>query len=175
MVHLSVFPTPIGHCGIAWRDDLVVATQLPERTAAATLDQLSLRTGGEEAEPEDNIRQAINAITSLLHGNATDLNHIACDFGGVEPFAADVYGATRTIPAGETQTYGDIAVLLGDKRLAQAVGRVLGRNPQPIVVPCHRVVGADGKLTGFSAYGGVETKLKMLTIEGAVGITPALF
>ena len=78
-----------------------------------------------------------------------------------------MYAVTRAIPAGKTLTYGDIASQLGNKQFAQNVGRAMGRNPIPIIVPCHRGVGANGKLTGFSAYGGVDTKLKMLAIEGA--------
>lgn len=71
------------------------------------------------------------------------------------------------IPPGHTATYGEVAESLGDKQLAQKVGRTLGQNPLPIIVPCHRVMGANNKLTGFSAHGGVDTKLKMLLIEGA--------
>ncbi|NNL84351.1 MAG: MGMT family protein, partial [Myxococcales bacterium] len=111
--------------------------------------------------------RAIASMTALLEGAKADLTDIACDFSSADPFAARVYAATRAIPAGETRTYGAIALQLGDKQLSQQVGRALGRNPFPIIVPCHRVVGASGKLTGFSAYGGVETKRRMLTIEGA--------
>ena len=122
------------------------------------------------------IRSAIASITALLEGERTDLGFIACDFSGMDPFAAKVYAATRAIPAGRTLTYGDIALQIGDKQLAQAVGKALGRNPFPIVVPCHRVIGADGRLIGFSAPGGVETKLRMLAIEGArIGEAPGLF
>ncbi len=96
-------------------------------------------------------------MTALLEGAKTDLTGIDCDFSQVEPFAVQVYTATRAIPAGETRTYGEIALQLGDKQLAEKVGRALGRNPLPIIVPCHRVIGANGKLTGFSAYGGVDT------------------
>ncbi len=85
----------------------------------------------------------------------------------IEPFEKEVYAIARTIPPGETLTYGDIAEKLGDKLLARDVGQAMGKNPFPIVVPCHRVVAANGKLGGFSAAGGVETKLKMLAIEGA--------
>ena len=106
-------------------------------------------------------------MTALLGGEKTDLTDITCDFSGVDPFAAKVYAATRAIPAGETLTYGAIALQLGDKQLARDVGRALGRNPLPIIVPCHRVIGANDKLTGFSAYGGVEIKRRMLAIEGA--------
>jgi len=101
---------------------------------------------------------------------------VACDPGEVGAFSEKVYAITRAIPAGETLTYGDVALQLGDKLLAQRVGQILGRNPIPIIIPCHRVVGASGKLTGFSATGGIETKLKMLEIEGAQpGGSPTLF
>ncbi len=176
MVRFSLFPTAIGDCGIAWRDDVVVATYLPEKTAAETAAYAATHAGGTEGEPSPTIRSAVEAITALLEGEKTDLTHIPCDFSSVQPIAAKVYAITRVIPAVETLTYGDIALQLGDKHLAQSVGRALGRNPLPIIVPCHRVVGASGKLTGFSAYGGVETKRRMLAIEGALsGETLDLF
>ncbi len=167
MSHLALFPTPLGDCGIAWRDNAVVATQLPEKTSAATAARLAARTGASDGEPPPEIGRAIASITALLEGQQADLTEIACDFRGVDSFAAEVYAATRCIPAGETRTYGAIALQLGGKQLARDVGRALGRNPLPIIVPCHRVVGANDKLTGFSAYGGIETKRKMLSIEGA--------
>ena len=102
-------------------------------------------------------------MTELLEGAKTDLTHIVCDFSRVDPFAARVYAAARAIPAGETLTYGAIALQLGDKQLAQKVGRALARNPLPIIVPCHRVVGSDGSLTGFG--GGIETKAALLRLE----------
>ncbi len=176
MSYCSLFPTPLGECGIAWRDERVVATHLPERTAAATAARLAARTGASAGEPPPPIRRAIASVTALLEGAKPDLTDIDCDFSGIDPFAAEVYVATRAIPAGETRTYGDIALQLGDKQHAQRVGRALGRNPLPMIVPCHRVMGANGKLTGFSAYGGVATKLRMLAIEGAqIGDPPALF
>ena len=126
--------------------------------------------------PPDVIAQAITKITDLLKGEKTDLSEIACDYSGLEALAVKVYDLARAIPPGQTRTYGEIATQLGDKRLAQAVGRAFGQNPFPILVPCHRVMGADGKLTGFSAGGGVATKLKMLAIEGAqIGEAPSLF
>jgi methylated-DNA-[protein]-cysteine S-methyltransferase len=176
MVRFSLFPTPIGACGIAWSGDAVVATHLPEASQAKTAARLAARAGATEGEPPDAIQRAISSITALLEGEGTDLNFVACDFSRVDAFAAKVYAATRAIPPGETQSYGAIAVQLGDKSLAQSVGRALGRNPFPIIVPCHRVVGANGRLTGFSANGGVETKLRMLVIERArIGQASGLF
>ena len=163
----SLFPTPLGDCGIAWRGDTVIATQLPERTSAATAARLAARIGGSEGEPPSEIQRAVRSMTALLEGEKIDLTNITCDFSSSDPFATKVYAAARAIPAGETLTYGAIALQLGDKLLARDVGSALGRNPLPIIVPCHRVVGANDKLTGFSAHGGVETKRKMLMIEGA--------
>lgn len=176
MALFSLFPTPLGDCGIAWNQEVIVGTHLPERTSAATAQRFAARTKASEGTPPPYVQRAIASITALLEGEKTDLSDIACDFSQVEKFAAKVYAATRAIPAGQTLTYGDIALQLGDKQFAQNVGRTLGRNPLPIIVPCHRVLGANAKLTGFSAYGGVDTKLKILTIEGAqIGNSPGLF
>ena len=176
MVQISLFPTPLGACGIAWSGDTVVATHLPEASDTATAARLAARTGAVEGEPPYAIQCAIRSIIALLGGEKTDLGFIACDFSRVDAFAARVYTATRAIPPGETLTYGAIALQLGDKLLAQNVGQALGRNPFPIIVPCHRVMGVNGRLTGFSANGGVETKLRMLAIEGArIGEEPWLF
>ena len=167
MTYFTIFPTPIGHCGIAWRDSSVVATHLPERTSGSTSARLAQRAKASEGEPPSAVQDAIACITALLDGAKIDLGHIICDFTQIEPFAASVYASTRGIPVGQTLTYGEIAANLGDKQLARKVGAALGRNPLPIIVPCHRVIGANGKLTGFSAYGGVDTKIRMLEIEGA--------
>jgi methylated-DNA-[protein]-cysteine S-methyltransferase len=155
----------------------VTATHLPEPTERATLARLAERAGAAApGEPTAAVGTAIDAITALLDGGRTDLGFIACDFSRVGALELQVYEAARAIPPGETTTYGEIAAGLGDRLLAQAVGRALGRNPFPIIVPCHRVMGAGGRLTGFSANGGVETKLRMLAIEGArIGGEPALF
>jgi len=174
---LAPFPTAIGGCAIAWSGARLVATHLPERNEAETKAKLAARVGGAiAADPPATIAAAIDAITALLAGEAVDLSFIECDFGALDPFNIRVYEITRAIPPGETLTYGEIAKRLGNKLLAQAVGHALGRNPFPIIVPCHRVLGANGRLTGFSANGGVETKLRMLEIEGArIGEAPSLF
>ena len=172
MKRYSLFSTPVGDCGIAWIGDLVVATHLPERTSSQTADRLAARTGATKGRPTTAIRRAVRSITSLLEGERTDLGFIACDFSAIDPFAAKVFAETRAIPAGETLNYGQIASRLGDRRLARRVGGALGRNPFPIIVPCHRVIGANGRLTGFSAHGGVATKLTLLSIEGAFSSEP---
>lgn len=167
MVHYTRFPSALGECGIAWRGDLVVATRLPDARPADTDARLAARTGGTPGAPPASIQQVIAAITALLEGQRTDLSCVACDLASVEPFAAQVYTATRAVPAGETTTYGAIARALGNVQFARRVGTALGRNPLPLIIPCHRVVGAHGALTGFSATGGVALKRRLLAIEGA--------
>jgi methylated-DNA-[protein]-cysteine S-methyltransferase len=129
----------------------------------------------EQAEPTAEVQRAIARIVELLDGKPDDLLDIPLDLDGVPEFNRGVYDIARTIPPGQTMTYGDIAKKLGGVELSRDVGQALGRNPCPIVVPCHRVLAAGNKPGGFSARGGVETK-KMLAIEGApVNHTPSLF
>jgi methylated-DNA-[protein]-cysteine S-methyltransferase len=129
----------------------------------------------QEAPPSPGVQAAIDGITALLRGEARDLNDIKIDDSDTPEFNAKVYAVTRKIPPGKTLTYGEIAAQLGDKLLARDVGQALGQNPCPIVVPCHRVLAAGGKSGGFSAVGGVVTKLKLLSIEGAQPGGPSLF
>jgi methylated-DNA-[protein]-cysteine S-methyltransferase len=111
---------------------------------------------------------AIAAMIAHLEGARSDLSSIPLDLGGVPPFEASVYREARRIPPGQTVTYGELASTLGNPALARAVGQALGRNPWPIVVPCHRVTAARGGTGGFSAPGGAGTKLKLLELEGAL-------
>lgn len=172
----AVFATAIGHCGIAWGERGVVSVRLPERTAAITCGRLRSRfPEAGEIEPPQAIRQCIEDIVALLRGEPRSLASVELDLDGVPEFHRRVYHIARTIPPGRTMTYGQIADRLDMPGSAQAIGQAMGRNPFPIVVPCHRVLGAGGKLTGFSAPGGVETKRKMLLIEGAPAAEPTLF
>jgi methylated-DNA-[protein]-cysteine S-methyltransferase len=129
-----------------------------------------------EAAPTAEVQHAIDGMIELLAGKPNDLADIVLDLDGVPEFNRGVYDIARKIPPGKTMTYGDIAKQLGGVELSRDVGQALGRNPCPIVVPCHRVLAAGNKPGGFSANGGVVTKLKMLQIEGAVvNHTPSLF
>jgi methylated-DNA-[protein]-cysteine S-methyltransferase len=164
----TLFTTPIGMCGIAWGDRGVVAVQLPEANERETRVRLLRgRTNACEEQPPANIQRGIEAIVSLLSGEDNNLTQITLDMRGVPDFHRRVYEIARAIPVGETTTYGVIATKLGDSTAARAVGQALGRNPFPIVIPCHRVLAANGKLGGFSGGGGNATKLRMLAIEGA--------
>jgi methylated-DNA-[protein]-cysteine S-methyltransferase len=164
----ALFETPIGMCGIAWGERGVVAVQLPESSERETRTRmLRGRANAREEQPSVDIRRAIDAIVALLSGHDNDLTEITLDMRGVPDFHRRVYEVARAIPVGDTSTYGVIATKLGDPTAARAVGQALGRNPFPIVIPCHRVLAANGKLGGFSGGGGNVTKLRMLAIEGA--------
>jgi methylated-DNA-[protein]-cysteine S-methyltransferase len=173
---IALFATQLGHCAIAWSNDTVTGTQLPEHDEAATRTRMQRRfPNTPETTPPPAIQRAIESITALLAGTPNDLTEIALAVHDLAPFDRDVYEATRAIPPGTTVTYGTIAKRIGDPTAAQAVGQALGRNPFAPVIPCHRVVSADGKMHGFSATGGVATKLRLLTIEGWRANEPTLF
>ncbi|HEY3471123.1 MAG TPA: methylated-DNA--[protein]-cysteine S-methyltransferase [Amycolatopsis sp.] len=173
---ITVFDTAIGACGLAWRDDVVLGTSLPSGGAAATRAWLARRFPDAGSEPPGPVvRDAIDGIVALLSGARRDLADVELDFSGVPEFNRRAYEIARTIPPGKTLTYGDIAHRLGMPGSAQAVGQAMGHNPFPIIVPCHRVLAAGGKDGGFSARGGVETKRRMLVIEGALADEPTLF
>lgn len=181
MTGFALFDTAIGRCGIAWGERGLLGVQLPESGDAQTRARLLQKApGAREMTPPANVQKACDAMTELLEGEATDLSFIALDTERLPAFNRSVYDIARTIAPGETLTYGDIATRLGDKLLSRAVGKALGENPLPIVIPCHRVLAANGKTGGFSANGGVTTKFRMLAIErakisGESGDAPMLF
>lgn len=173
----ALFDTAIGVCGIVWNEVGLIGTALPDREAQALRARLMRRwPQATEAEPAGAAAGAVAAIQALMTDGRADLTGVILDETGLTDFLKRVYAAARAVPPGQTRTYGQIAAAAGAPGEARAVGQAMGRNPWPIVVPCHRVMGADGKLTGFSAPGGVETKLKLLTIEQArLSDTPGLF
>jgi methylated-DNA-[protein]-cysteine S-methyltransferase len=166
----AMFDTVLGSCGIAWADSGVVGIQLPGGDARATRARLRRRfpDAGETPPPTD-VQRAIDGIVTLLRGERSDLSAVVLDMDAVPAFDRRVYEAARTIPPGATLSYGELASQLGDPEAAREVGRALARNPFAVVVPCHRVVAAGGKVGGFSAAGGVGTKLRLLAIEGGAG------
>lgn len=174
---LALFDTAIGRCGVVWGDRGIHAVQLPMGSEKMTRSRIGQRYGEiDEAQPPAEVQSAIDDMTELLAGKPKDLSGIVLDLDDIPDFNRSVYDIARTIPPGKTMTYGDIAKRIGGVELSRDVGQALGRNPCPIVVPCHRVLAAGDKPGGFSANGGVVTKLKMLEIEGAiVNYTPSLF
>src|SRR6516162_6243909 len=174
----ALFDTAIGRCGVAWGERGVAGVQLPEMGERETRARMLQRfPAAGEAAPPPEVQRAIDRIVALLRGEASDLSNIALDMDEVPAFHRRVYEAARNIPPGMTLSYGDIAARAGAPGAARAVGQALGRNPFPIVVPCHRVLAAGGKIGGFSAQGGIATKRRMLAIEGVRlnGATPPLF
>jgi methylated-DNA-[protein]-cysteine S-methyltransferase len=165
---LLVFETALGTCGLRWNEEGVAEVLMPGSRELA---------GHHRTEsPPRPLREAITRIVSLLEGESDDLCSIALDERALDDFSRHVYAATREIGPGSTATYGEIARAVGSPDAARAVGGALASNPFPIIVPCHRVLAADGALHGFSAPGGIATKRKMLEIERAPGFTQqALF
>lgn len=172
---VTLFDTPIGRCGIVWGPRGVAAVQLPEPTPERTRERLlQAFPGATGAEPPAAVRGAIDSIVALLRGEKADLSAVVLDMDRVPDFHRRVYEVARAIAPGETATYGEVAARLGEPGAARAVGQALGRNPFALVVPCHRVVAAGGRLGGFSANGGAATKRRILDIEGAGEDAPML-
>jgi methylated-DNA-[protein]-cysteine S-methyltransferase len=164
----ALFDTAIGRCGVAWSDRGIAGVQLPQADEQQTRARMLQRfpAAGEGAPPPE-VQRALDRIVALFDGEPSDLSVVPLDMDGVPPFHRRVYELARRIPPGTTLSYGEIAARLGSPGAARAVGQALGQNPFPIVVPCHRVLAAGGKIGGFSAHGGAATKLRMLAIEGA--------
>lgn len=157
------FDTALGRCGLVWSEHGIVASRLPE----ASLAQLQHRhpTARPVTQLPPHIARVVDGIRGLLAGEVLDLREVVLDERGIPEFRRQVHALTRAIPPGQTRTYGEIAAALGQPGAARAVGRAEGDNPFAPIVPCHRVMGAGGEPTGFSAPGGVETKRLMLLIE----------
>lgn len=167
---MLVFETAIGTCGLAWSEAGLTEVLLP-RSRSLTGERCT-----NDGDVPAAVRQAIGRIVALLEGERPDLRDITLDERALDDFRRRVYATTREVGPGQIATYGEIARAVGAPGAARAVGAALGQNPYPIVVPCHRVLAADGSLHGFSAPGGVTTKRRMLELEGAPGFTQeALF
>lgn len=177
MAACALFDTAVGRCGIAWGPRGISAFQLPETSDTGTLRRM-LRHGPAwpQSAPPAEVQNAIDRVVALLQGEPIDLRDVLLDFDGIPPFHQRVYEVSREILAGQTRTYGEVAAELGDPGASRAVGQALGANPFAIIVPCHRVLAAGGRSGGFSAGGGVSTKLRILLIEQAqIGSQPGLF
>lgn len=164
----ALFDTAIGRCAIAWGARGITRCALP----AASEEALRRHIAGGRAQAEQPappaIAAAITRIVALLAGARDDLRDLVLDLDDITEFHRRVFATARAIAPGNTVTYGELARRLGTPGAARAVGQALGANPFPIVVPCHRIVAADGSLGGFSAPGGARTKRRMLQIEGAI-------
>lgn len=175
--HFHLFDTAIGTCALIWEGACFIGAQLPERDEDTARRRLARRfPEAVEAPAEGIVAEAVAGIRALFTGEKRDLSHLPMALETVSEFNRKVYEVALSIPPGETLTYGEVAQRIGDPGAARAVGVALGQNPWPIIVPCHRVLAAGGKTGGFSADGGVETKLRILTIEKArTSAEPGLF
>ena len=160
---MVTFETELGRCAVRWSETGITRVLLPD---PARLQGPSYEGG--IAVPEF-VRRAIEGMQSVMAGTAVDLGDVPLDEAGLDDFRRAVYAATREITPGSTRSYGEIARAIGRPDAARDVGVALSRNRYPIIVPCHRVVAANGALTGFSAPGGLDTKRRMLELEGAPG------
>jgi methylated-DNA-[protein]-cysteine S-methyltransferase len=171
-----LFDTDIGRCGIAWGDAALVGVQLPEDDEAATRRVMQRRFGPCEAPPPGRVTAIVARVRAALEGEHDAMLDVPLDMSGTPEFYRRVWEATRAIPPGRTMSYGEMAAALGDPGAARAVGQALGRNPFAPIVPCHRVLAAHTGGGGFSAVGGVATKLRLLQIERArLGNEPGPF
>jgi methylated-DNA-[protein]-cysteine S-methyltransferase len=167
--HHHLFETAIGRCGVAWNERGICATQLPEKDDATTERRLVKKSGSiGPVDPPPAVQALIADIRNYLGGRKVDFSAVAVDFNGIDELRRRIYEALRGVEFGRTVTYGELARSIGatDWEGARDVGAAMGSNRIPIVIPCHRVLAAGGKLGGFSAYGGTRTKQKLLALEG---------
>ncbi|MEO0618762.1 MAG: methylated-DNA--[protein]-cysteine S-methyltransferase [Pseudomonadota bacterium] len=174
-MHYQLFETAFGICGIAWRDTGLTRILLPEGTREHT--QARIERFGANAwrgALPPNALHAEAALKAYFEGEGETFDTITLDAGASQPFHGDIYWLLRQVPRGETVTYGELARRAGQPGAARAVGMAMGRNPWPIIVPCHRVLASGGKLGGFSAHGGTMTKERLLALEGVIVGDPLL-
>lgn len=165
-----LFPTAFGTCGVAWNDTGLTGFQLPEESDAATEQRLAAKARSQPAAepPPAWVQDLVGRVQSHLAGRVQEFAGTQLDWSRVSDFQRAVYLHAWDIRAGYKKSYGEIARLMAlGNEAARAVGVALATNPWPLIVPCHRVVSANDKMTGFSAPGGVRTKTRLLTLEGA--------
>ena len=162
----AVFETDLGQVAVSWTERGLARLVLPEKSEQHLRARLS---DAEEREPPATVRAVMAQVTRHLAGTAEDFSAVELDLDGVPPFHARVYRAALGVPSGTTTTYGGLAQTMGAPGAQRAIGQALGRNPLAVLVPCHRVLGANGGAGGFSAFGGVTTKSKLLLLEERAG------
>ena len=164
----ALFATAFGECGMAWNERGVCAVWLPQTRSGDLRSRIARRLASAvEAAPDGAAADAVRGVRALLAGAPSDFEDVAVDLEQASPFQRSVYNVTRAIPAGRVLTYGAVAERIGPGATAQAVGQALGANPVPLIVPCHRVIAAHGRLGGFSAPGGTAVKRRLLALENA--------
>jgi methylated-DNA-[protein]-cysteine S-methyltransferase len=163
-----IFETAGGFCGISWNNVGITRFQLPTRSAEAT-ERILLRRvpGAEPGAPPPEVAEAVAAVKRYFEGEETDFSGVKLDLGEQDAFLKQIYAAARRVGWGQTTTYGTLAKELGaGPEAARDVGQAMAKNPVALIIPCHRVLAADGKVGGFSAPGGSAAKVRMLELEG---------
>jgi len=163
-----IFETAGGFCGIAWNELGITRFQLPTRSAATTERLLRRRVpAAEPGAPTPEMVEAVAAVRRYFAGQETDFSGFTLDLGEQDALFAQIYAAARQVRWGHTTTYGALAKQLGaGPEVARDVGQAMARNPVALIIPCHRVLAAGGKIGGFSAPGGSASKARMLELEG---------
>lgn len=173
--HYHVFETAAGFCGIGWNGRGVTRFRLPARDARTTEREIARRMpGATPGDPAPEVETVIAATRRYFDGEVTDFSEVVLDLADQEDFFRRIYVALREVAWGETTSYGALAKRLGaGPEAARDVGQAMARNPVPLIIPCHRVLAAGGKLGGFSAPGGAGSKARMLALEGVAVATAA--
>jgi methylated-DNA-[protein]-cysteine S-methyltransferase len=163
-----VFETAMGFCAIAWSDEGVARFQLPTKSVEAAERLMRRRVpDADPGAPPQDIGAVVAAARRYFSGEETDFSQVRLDLGDEDAFFRRIYEALRLVGWGGTTTYGALAKEAGAGREgARDVGEAMARNPVPLIIPCHRVLAAGGKIGGFSAPGGSRTKMRMLELEG---------
>jgi methylated-DNA-[protein]-cysteine S-methyltransferase len=171
-----LFETNLGFAGVAWNDTAIVRFRLPDPDGDKADKQFGAKATPHEPPPQ--IAAVVEQAKRYFDGERIDFTPIALDLSNVDPFRRSIYEALRKVGFGETVTYGELAKRVGanEPQAAQDVGVAMARNPVPLIIPCHRVLAAGGKIGGFSAPGRTQTKERMLALEGVfINKQPRLF
>jgi methylated-DNA-[protein]-cysteine S-methyltransferase len=166
--HYTIFQTAAGFCGLAWSERGVTRFQLPTKSAEAT-ERLLLRRAPDASPgtPPPDVANLVSEVKRYFEGEKIEFSNVALDLVGQDDFFAKIYAAARQLRWGQTTTYGALAKQLGaGPEAARDVGQAMAKNPVALIIPCHRVLAAGGKIGGFSAPGGSTTKMRMLELEG---------
>lgn len=179
-VRYHLFETSVGPCGIAWGEEGLIAVQLPESDPAATEQRLRSKGAQAECSPSGELAACVAGLQAYFEGKIVEFGSIPLDWQRISRSDRAIYRLLRKVPFGRVVTYGELAERGGMTGAAQAIGAAMSRNPWPVIIPCHRVVAASGKLGGFSAFGGAMLKRKLLAMEGAsfegeAPVLPGLF
>jgi DNA-3-methyladenine glycosylase II len=172
----TTFSTAAGICGVSWDAQGITSFYLPEDSGKRMEGHLKQLTQNSRASsaPPSWVKDLIKKVRAHLKGHAQDFTSVPLHFEGVSGFLRSVYRSVRKIPSGTVVTYGELAARVGNPNAARAIGGALGKNPIPLIIPCHRVVASSGKLGGFSAPGGAEAKASLLAREGVILTRPTV-